>query len=91
MGYSFMCLHAQAKKWSCCMYVVNLALLKCVIYMHTHIDELAMAMKATRGMKMIDEMIPVSYKEFQQRVIHAGTNIFTKGEDFPILKYQDFE
>jgi len=61
--------------------------LKYVLY----IDELAIAMKTTRGMKMMDEMIPVSYKEFQQRVIHAGTNIFRKGEVFPILQYKNFE
>ena len=47
-------------------------------------------MKTTKGMKMMDEMIPVSYKEFQQSVIHAGINICREGKAFPIWNYKDF-
>ena len=48
-------------------------------------------MKTTKDTKMMDEMIPVSYKEFQQKVIHAGKNIFREGDVFPILKHKNFE
>ena len=55
------------------------------------IDELAIAMRSPPSMKMMDEMIPVSYIFFQNKVIRAGMKIFRAGEVFPVLQYQDFE
>ena len=57
------------------------------------IDELSIAMRCSSlpNMKMIDEMIPISYKEFQNKVIRAGMRNFRGGEVFPILQYRHFE
>jgi len=48
-------------------------------------------MRNTPNVRMVDEMIPVSYKEFQNKVIRAGMKAYRGGEVFPILKYKHFE
>ena len=54
-------------------------------------DELSIAMKNNQNIKMVDEMIPVSYNRFQNNVIRAGVRAYRGGEVFPILQYRHFE
>ena len=70
----------------------------CLIFLHTtsilyciSIDEFAIAMRAPRNVRIVDELVPENFQKFYQETIRRKLRIFRAGNVFPILEFRHFE